>query len=293
MAKKKEFHDVYVHIPNEGGRRAVFNFLIDLLQQEEFGSPSVVQTYRYFVDQLEDGSWIILVRPGKGHGGDFKVIFDNFSGLLSFDDLRTDLLQKYNENPDEYRNKLYPLMKRTFECAGDVKPEEWQGVNLHSGFTVEFVLKALKYLFIEQDRAYHHGAGRTMPWCEVVPDKNGILRDTKDYDKFSLPDGYYTLKAEATKKHQAIDATVMVSSGHYILQQGSVVAPVPVSKITKTALKKRDLIAMNANGEVNKTVDLGYCELTRLTEIIAGCKLDPWTNWRDDKNNIIKCYQPM
>ena len=295
---KKEHHIRYADIPNVGGKKAVLKAWRNLLDEEKMGCAALYQSYEYYVCQLPDGRWIVLTRPGMKGGGDFRVIVEDRSIMKNGKPLRfavewgalnLDLLGKYHENAEEYRNKFHPLIERIFLCAGDVTEEELNNVHFETGYDVHFVAQVLKYLFLAEDSTYTLGCGREMAWLEIIPDKNGIIRSTKDAGKVFIPDGVYTLVKDACKQHGELNAKVLVSSGHCVLLADSLINPVAHKKITKDAQKKRSLIEMDSNGIVQKNVDLGHCEPKRLTEVIAGYKIKYFDILKDENGNPVVC----
>jgi len=83
------------------------------------------------------------------------------------EDIGADLEIKKEQNPVEYK-RLYALLRKVFECH-DVSDEEMQGFSFEGGLTVDHILKAIKWLFIEQDIRYWNYSGRYMTWGLVPP----------------------------------------------------------------------------------------------------------------------------
>ena len=78
----------------------------------------------------------------------------------------TDLKNKKRENPQMYK-KYFLLLEKIYLCH-DVTEEEIQGIKFKSGYAPDHILKAMKWLFIEQDIRYWNYSGRAMTW-EIVP----------------------------------------------------------------------------------------------------------------------------
>ena len=83
-------------------------------------------------------------------------------------DIEKDLELKKAENPEEYA-KLYDVLKKVFECH-DVADEELEENVFETGYPVDHIVKATKWLFIEQDIRYWNYSGRGMTWG-LVPEK--------------------------------------------------------------------------------------------------------------------------
>ena len=66
--------------------------------------------------------------------------------------------------------RLYQLLLKVYECH-DVSDEEMAGICFNNGLPVDHILKAIKWLFIEQDIRYWNYSGRNMTWG-IVPDPN-------------------------------------------------------------------------------------------------------------------------
>ena len=64
---------------------------------------------------------------------------------------------------------MYDLLEKVFDCH-DVSDEEMEGIHFETGYAVDHILKAIKWLFIEQDIRYWNYSGRNMSWG-LVPQK--------------------------------------------------------------------------------------------------------------------------
>lgn len=82
------------------------------------------------------------------------------------DDFGVDLENKKAENPEMYR-RLYDLLVRVYECH-DVSDDEMRDIQFNTGFSVDHIIKTIKWLFIEQDIRYWNYSGRNMTWG-IVP----------------------------------------------------------------------------------------------------------------------------
>lgn len=132
--------------------------------------------YTYFVETLSSGDRVYLQRPANLHNGfDFLVCVENANYALpgkrrrnypKHEDLEADLQAKKEENSEMYV-RLYALLKRVFECE-DVSDAEMRDIHFKSGLPIDHILKAIKWLFIEQDIRYWNYSGRNMTW-RIVP----------------------------------------------------------------------------------------------------------------------------
>ena len=126
-----------------------------------------VTRYKYFVETLEDGRRIFLLRPTfLNKGIDFQVWVERFKDggdkKPSHNDMLNDLKQKKKENPRLFA-KLLEAINRVWNCE---EPDEvlkhYKELGFKQGFPSELILKVLKWLFIEQDITYWNYDGRTM-----------------------------------------------------------------------------------------------------------------------------------
>ena len=130
------------------------------------GMGDACSRYIYEVEELANGNCVILKRPAPlNKGVDFEVHIENIifreKGMVhmpSHVNIKDDLLLKRAENLFEYEevkntiNKLYRC-----ELVTDL---EYRGMNFASGHPIEAILKAIKWLFIEQDVTYWNWSGR-------------------------------------------------------------------------------------------------------------------------------------
>ena len=64
--------------------------------------------------------------------------------------------------------RLYGLLRRVFECE-DVTDDEMEIIHFNTGLPIDHILKAIKWLFIEQDIRYWNYSCRNMTWGLVPP----------------------------------------------------------------------------------------------------------------------------
>jgi len=146
-------------------RKVVEQFL---LEEAGTGSGDMTSRYTYYVEKLQDGDRIYLTRPAYlKKGFDFRIsvegkLFMTGKDYPKHDDIFEDLKKKREENPTLYK-RLHEAMTRVYNCH---EPEEvlkdFDNLEFKSGFTVELVLKMLKWFFIEQDVRDWNYSGRAM-----------------------------------------------------------------------------------------------------------------------------------
>jgi hypothetical protein len=136
-----------------------------------------VTRYKYFVEKLKDNRRIFLLRPTfLNKGIDFQVWVEKMDGIEdkrpSHKDVMNDLNLKKSENPQNFK-VLMELIDRVWNCEEPDQCLKEINLNFKNGFSVELLLKILKWLFIEQDITYWNYDGRTML-------KTAIENHTKD-----------------------------------------------------------------------------------------------------------------
>lgn len=165
---------------NEGTRNEVRMRVINEFSKESpgTGKGDNASGYTYYVEELSNGDRVYLQRPANLHNGfDFLVCVENVNyneksgkrrNYPKHEDFYTDLIEKKESDPYMY-DKLYDLIKKVYECK-DVSDNEIEGIRFSCGYTVEHIIKTIKWLFIEQDIRYWNYSGRAMTWG-IVPDK--------------------------------------------------------------------------------------------------------------------------
>jgi len=146
-------------------RKVVEQFL---LEEPGTGKGYETSRYTYYVEKLQDGRRIYLTRPAYlKKGFDFLIhaegkVFMTGKDFPKHDDIFEDLKKKKKENPALYK-RLHEAMTRVYNCQD---PEEvlkdLDDLKFKSGFTVELILKTLKWFFIEQDIRDWNYSGRGM-----------------------------------------------------------------------------------------------------------------------------------
>lgn len=172
-------HEITKFFSNSGSRNEVRMRVVDALATEDpgTGSGENASKYIYFVETLSSGDRVYLQRPANLHNGfDFLVCVENANYALpgqkkrnfpKHKDFGTDLQAKKEENGEMYC-RLYKLLRRVFECE-DVSDTEISEIQFNTGLPVDHILKAIKWLFIEQDIRYWNYSGRNMTWGLVPP----------------------------------------------------------------------------------------------------------------------------
>lgn len=171
-------HEIECFFSNEGTRNEVRMRVVDRLALEEAGTgkDENASRYIYYVETLADGNRVYLQRPANLHNGfDFLVCVEGINyapagkrkrNYPKHQDFADDLETKKHEDAKMYK-KFFCLLEKVYLCH-DVAEEEIQSIHFKSGYSPEHILKAIKWLFIEQDIRYWNYSGKNMTW-ELVP----------------------------------------------------------------------------------------------------------------------------
>ena len=124
--------------------------------------------YRYNVEKLADGKRVFLTRPARlKMGFDFRISVEGMRFLTKHDypkheDITRDLWQKKKKHPDK-AGKLHEAIRRVYECEdpSDILPD-YASFDFGIGYSVELLLKVIKWFFIEQDIRGWNYSGRKM-----------------------------------------------------------------------------------------------------------------------------------
>ena len=174
-------HEITKFFSNSGSRNEVRMRVVDALAAEEpgTGSGEDASKYIYYVETLKTGDRVYLQRPPNLHNGfDFLVCVENANyappgqrrrNFPKHDDFGADLQAKKEENAEMY-SRLHELLRRVFECE-DISDADMETVHFDTGLPVDHILKAIKWLFIEQDIRYWNYSGRNMTWGLVPRDE--------------------------------------------------------------------------------------------------------------------------
>ena len=161
---------------NAGTRNEVRMRVVNELAKEPFGEgkEELASRHTYYVERLTNGKRIYLRRPANLHNGfDFLVCVEgiNFNpegrrrNYPKHDDIIDDLKKKHILSKTEY-SKLFMYIEEIYKC----KDIDFDKVHLmfKDGYSVEMLLKVIKWLFIEQDIRYWNYSGRNMLWRGIL-----------------------------------------------------------------------------------------------------------------------------
>lgn len=165
MPSKKETFRVKGNLSREELRRQVVEKF--LLETPGTGTGFDTSRYTYYVEQLQDGSQIYLTRPAYlKKGFDFLIhvegrIFLTGQDYPKHEDIFRDLRAK-KKAPDLCK-RLHKAITEVYNCREpDEILKDYSDVSFMSGFSVELILKVLKWFFIEQDIRDWNYSGRGM-----------------------------------------------------------------------------------------------------------------------------------
>ncbi|MGD0597642.1 MAG: DNA adenine methylase [Sedimentisphaerales bacterium] len=155
---------------HEKDRNSLRVLLLDNLVKEKAGTGNKEKTsnYHYNVETLTGGNRIYLTRPvWLNKGFDFIIHVEGYKFLNGKDnpqhnDIANDLKEKKQKDSISYQ-RLLKLIDLVFLCND---PEDILRKELiptfEVGFSIELLLKVIKWLFIEQDVTYWNWSGRHM-----------------------------------------------------------------------------------------------------------------------------------
>lgn len=154
----------------DGTRKEIRNQVIMKFLSEEpgTGKGDKCSKYIYEVEKLKNGNKVYLRRPASlNKGVDFTVHIENIKfrakGIVdmpSHNDIIEDLRLKLMENPYEYK-KVKVIINKLYSCE-NISESEYSKVYFNDGHPIDGILKAIKWLFIEQDVTYWNWSGRAM-----------------------------------------------------------------------------------------------------------------------------------
>jgi hypothetical protein len=155
---------------HEKDRNALRILLLNNLVKEKAGTGNKENTskYHYNVETLTCRNRIYLTRPVPlNKGFDFIIHVEGYKFLNGkdnprHDDISNDLKEKKQRNSTIYQN-LLKLIDLVFLCNDpeDILRQERMPV-FDVGFSIELLLKVIKWFFIEQDVRYWNWSGRNM-----------------------------------------------------------------------------------------------------------------------------------
>ena len=155
---------------HENDRNALRTLLLDKLVEEKAGTGNKEKTSRYCynVEALSCGNRVYLTRPVPlNKGFDFIIhvenyIFMNKKDNPRHDDIFNDLGAKKQDDSANY-NQLLNLINSVFLCEDPVDIlKQHNDLSFNRGFSIELILKVIKWFFIEQDIRYWNWSGRNM-----------------------------------------------------------------------------------------------------------------------------------
>lgn len=126
--------------------------------------------YRYFVENLNNGSRIYLERPGRlNKGCDFVIYAENMYLWKKGTDrppdhnfVLNDLSQKKISLSSQEWNNYLLAVTEIFNCSPYVNTIQYTNALPNIGYNYELSLKLIRWFFIEQDVTYWSGQGRSM-----------------------------------------------------------------------------------------------------------------------------------
>ena len=154
---------------HEKNRNTLRKLLLDKLIAEKAGTGNKEKTskYRYNVESLSCGNHIYITRTVPlNKGFDFIIHVENYSFINGkdnprHDDILNDLKKKKKENDSNYK-KLLELINLVYLCNDPDDIVIKDDLLFQEGFSIDLILKVIKWLFIEQDIRYWNWSGRNM-----------------------------------------------------------------------------------------------------------------------------------
>jgi hypothetical protein len=173
MSQEKTYDDFVISLTLASNSRAELRkVIVNAFLDEKKGywkeKTQVVTRYKYFVETLKGGNRIYLLRPTfLNKGIDFQVWVEKFDGEKdkrpSHGGLIEDIQTKMKESPKQ-KKAMLTAIERVWNCEDPDKVLSETGLTFTKSLSSELVLKALKWLFIEQDVTYWNYDGRMMLW---------------------------------------------------------------------------------------------------------------------------------
>jgi hypothetical protein len=145
-------------------RAEVFQYWIN----EQPGSSSVRNTYRYDVEKLTDSSFVYLTRPTRlNKGADFVILCQNFKKFKNGNDKPPshgdlfDELEPLVALSTPHKKEIMTALRRIWDCENS--KQILNDLKLFkNNVKAERVLLLAKWFFIEQDVTYWTDSGRHM-----------------------------------------------------------------------------------------------------------------------------------
>jgi hypothetical protein len=175
MSTKKINWSVNENLDRNELRKRVINKFMEELPGE--GTGDLTSKYIYYVEKLSNGDRIYLTRPVPlNNGFDFIIHVEN----VEFKHISVKMKRHYNNDAPAHKNifddlgekkkediqkytKLLKLIERVFRCEDPSRiMENYDSIEFKNDYSVELLLKVLKWFFIEQDIRYWSYSGRSM-----------------------------------------------------------------------------------------------------------------------------------
>lgn len=165
-------HSQQLFISHCTSRQDIVKFLYTTFANEISGTLNGTNRYKYYVEDVADGSKIYLRRPArKNKGVDFTVNSDTYTFLCgsrnmhypSHNNIFDIFSQCKRIDSIYYDSTLIPLIHRIYN-VDNISDMEYRSLQNFPGiyYPSELLIKLLKWLFIEQDVTYWTGSGRAM-----------------------------------------------------------------------------------------------------------------------------------
>ena len=168
---KKDYDDYEIEFSLKStSRKGMRDAVVKKFLEEKSGywkdNVKHVTRYKYYVEVLDDGRRIFLLRPTfLNKGIDFQVWVERLFGEKdqrpSHKDMMKDLEKKRDKDP-----KTFKILKKAIDLVWNCEEPDEALKDLKEikfvGFPPCLVLKVLKWLFIEQDVTYWNYDGRRM-----------------------------------------------------------------------------------------------------------------------------------
>lgn len=172
--EKKNYEEFEVEfILQKGNRKELRDAVVKKFLEEKGGywkeGVKQVTRFRYYVETLSGGGKIFLLRPTYLNKGiDFQVWVktNEEEKRPSHKGVIEDLLSKQKESSSKTR-ELMALVRRVWNCEVPDKILKGNSLHFERGWSVELLLKVLRWLFIEQDITYWNYDGREMLWAAI------------------------------------------------------------------------------------------------------------------------------
>jgi hypothetical protein len=146
-----------------------------LAEKPGLGKKDLRSIYRYSVETLSNGQFIVLRRPTNlNKGFDFEVTIPNSNfGTTrrttrpSHNSILLDLTEKRTADPVMYKAVIH-LIDRIYNCE-NVSDKDILSCSFaeNIGHPIDHILKTIRWLFIEQDITYWNWSGREMFYSKL------------------------------------------------------------------------------------------------------------------------------